>query len=201
MNALAPPADPRIESTTAVAVRLADEGIPVRAIARATRIPSEDIYEMLHEAIASGAIVEMPKDDWPVGSNRDQRSRLHGTLLEQDETLRFMCSRLFKVTRLQAAILATLLKRAEVTKAQLHIVIEQNRPSANRDETDPKMVDVLICHLRKKLKPHGVAIETVWGIGYLISPTERDKAVRLLEDYSAAAPALTAPPLLLQDAA
>jgi hypothetical protein len=184
MNAIT--SSPCIESSTAVALRLADEGIPVRCIARCVRVPSEDVYEMLKYALAAGTIIEMPKDDWPAGANRDQRTRLHGTLLEQDETLRFTCTRLFKTTRLQAAILATLLKRNEVTKAQLHLVIEQNRPSANRDETDPKMVDVIICHLRKKLTPHGITIETVWGTGYLINAANREKAVRLLEDFTAA---------------
>lgn len=181
--------DPSIlPALKAVAVRLADEGIPVRAIARSVRLPSEDVYETLRDAIAMGSIVEMPKDDWPAGSNRDQRSRLHNTLLEQEETLRFACHRYFKTTRLEAAILSVLLRRNEVTKQQLHAVVEQNRPSANRDETDLKMIDVVICHLRKKLKPFGVAIETVWGTGYLVSAEHREIAVRQLEDFTSSLP-------------
>lgn len=190
--AASPAAVIRFERPEDIAVRLADEGIPVRAIARSVRIPSEEVYELLRDAMASGAIIEMPKDDWPAGSNRDQRSRLHNTLLEQEETLRFACSRFFKATRLQAAILSTLLKRNEVTKQQLHVVIEQNRPGDNRDETDPKMVDVLICHLRKKLTLHDVKIETVWGTGYLISPANREKAILLLENFTSSLPPIEA---------
>lgn len=182
-------AQPSVTAPTDIAVRLADEGIPVRCIARAVKVSSEDVYELLNEALASGKIIEMPKDDWPIGQRRDQRSRLHGTLLEQDEALLFACNRFFKATRLQSAILATLLKRNEVTKAQLHLVIEQNRPSDNRDETDPKMVDVLICHLRKKLTPHRVKIETVWGMGYLIGPADRERAIQLLETFMSSLPA------------
>ncbi len=167
-----------------VVVRMADEGIPVRAIARAIAKSSTDIYEMLRDALAAGSIVEMPKDDWPPGSRRNARTAFNGTPLESDDALKLACHRFFKATRLEAAILAVMLKRSEVTKGQLHLVIEQNRPSDNREETDPKMVDVVICHLRKKLKVHGLIIKTIWGVGYLIPAADRDKAVVLLNGAS-----------------
>jgi DNA-binding response OmpR family regulator len=174
---------------SAIAVRLADEGIPVRAIARGTKLPSEDVYEVLRGAMEIGSIVELPKDDWPAGSNRDQRSRLHNTLLEQEETLRFACTRFFKATKLQATLLSTLLRRNEATKSQLHLVLEQNRPGDNHaNATDPKIVDVLICHLRKKLAPYDVKIETVWGTGYLISAPHRERAIALLENFCSSVP-------------
>lgn len=168
----------------AVAIRLADEGIPVRAIARATRVPSDEVYDLLKDAVATGMLVDLPKDDWPVGSSRSSRTVFNGTSLETEDALKVACARCFKATRLEAAILALLLKRNEATKQQLHLVIEQNRPSANRDETDPKMVDVIICHLRKKLRPHSIEIETVWGIGYLIPLAGRELAIRLLIQFS-----------------
>ncbi len=163
-----------------IVVRLADEGIPVRAIARAVSISSTNIYEMLRDALAAGMIVEMPKDDWPPGSRRDARLAFNGTPLENEDTLKVACARLFRATRLEAAILAVLLKRSEVTKTQLHLVIEQTRPNENRDATDPKMVDVVICHLRKKLKPHNITIKTIWGTGYLIPAPDREKAATAL---------------------
>jgi DNA-binding winged helix-turn-helix (wHTH) protein len=46
------------------------------------------------------------------------------------------------------------------------------------------MVDVVIYHIRKKLLPHGLAIETVWGTGYLISPKHREEAIKLLEAFN-----------------
>lgn len=170
-----------------VAIRMADEGIPVRAIARALKISSSDVYETLRDALAAGSIVEMPKNDWPIGSQRSMRTAFNGTPLEDEEALKFACARCFKATKLEAAILAVMLRRNEVTKQQLHIVIEQNRQTEGRDETDPKMVDVLICHLRKKLKPHKIIIETVWGIGYLIPVAFRDIAVAKLSAFASGA--------------
>lgn len=162
--------------------RLADEGVPIAAIARALLLPSEDIRQSLHEAIDAGMILDMPKEDWPPGSRRYQRGLTAESLLNNDERLRFACSRYFKTTRLQSAILAVLLKRHEVTKDQLHQVVEQLRSGA-KDATDRKMVDVLICLLRRKLAPFHVPIKTSWGVGYLIELADRDKAIHLLEEF------------------
>jgi hypothetical protein len=179
MDALASQPQPSPD-VIAVAVRLADEGIPVRAIARATHIPSEEIYTTLHHAIAQGSIIEMPRDDWPPGTRRSERTLLIGTPLEDETELKCACARFFKATPLQSAMLALMLRRNEVTKEQLHGVIEQNRPISNKEATDLKMVDVMICNLRKKLKVHNIEIKTLWGLGYLIDPPERERALNMM---------------------
>lgn len=163
-----------------VAVRLADEGIPIRAIARALHIPSGELYEMLNDAIAVGTIVELPKDDWPVGSQRTSRTVFYGTPLEHETALVCACARTFKTSPLEAAMLALLLRRNEATKDQLHTVIEQNRPTMGKEPVDQKMVDVMICKLRKKIKPHGVTIDTMWGIGYHMTSENRERCSALL---------------------
>jgi hypothetical protein len=46
-----------------VVLALADEGVPIRAIARATRIPSSDLREKLAEARDIGDLLELPLDE------------------------------------------------------------------------------------------------------------------------------------------
>lgn len=172
---VAPPLD------VAAAVRMADEGIPVRAIARTLTTPSADIYELLREAIDQGTILEMPRDEWPQGSVRSTRTLFIGSPLEKDEDLRLACASFFKASPLEAAMLALMLRRDTVTKSQLHTVIENTRANPQGKEvTDIKMVDVLICKLRKKLKTHDLYIETMWGHGYAIGKAHRETAVALL---------------------
>jgi len=36
-------------------------------------------------------------------------------------------------------------------------------------DSNPKIVDVIVCKLRKKLTPHGLRVETVWGKGYRLA--------------------------------
>jgi hypothetical protein len=90
------------------------------------------------------------------------------------------------VTKLMASFMMVLLKREEADKAVLHRVIEAQRASRtsrpdSTEETDPKMVDVVICNLRKKLKPYGLTIQTLWGHGYYIDAEGRKSALALVE--------------------
>ena len=177
--------EPEVDPVLALmAVRLADEGIPVRAIARGLKIPSPDLYDLLNNALIDGKIVELPKDDWPAGSSRAARAIFAGTILENEEIIKSLCVRLFKATKQQAAVLCTMLRRTELTKDQIHVILQENRPSSSRDPTTIKMVDVVVHHIRKKIKPHGLVIETVWGTGYLITPKHREMAIKLLETFS-----------------
>lgn len=165
-----------------VAIRLADEGIPVRAIARAIHLPSDEVYDVLREAILQGTIVDMPRDDWPPGTSRHQRVVTNGTIFDDEDVLKGHCARFFKASPLEAAILAHLLKRDQSSKQQLHAVVENNRPGdRNKEQTDPKMVDVMICKLRKKIRLHEILIETMWGTGYLIPLPMRQHAITLLQ--------------------
>jgi DNA-binding response OmpR family regulator len=179
-SAVAQP-DPSIKPLVeAVAVRLADEGIPVRAIARATHLPSDEVYEALRDAIARGSILEMPRDDWPASTARANRVVISGTPIDTDEGMKCACVRYFKASPLEAGMLTLLLKRDEVTKEQLHHVIETTR-GIGKVPTEIKMVDVMICKLRKKLKdPHDITIKTMWGLGYYMEHPERDRTLKLL---------------------
>lgn len=156
-----------------IAERLADEGVPVRAIARALKHPAEGIRAAIADGIYKGRILLMPKDDWPVGQSREDRhpSYTRATRMT-DETLINGCIRLFKVTKLQAALLASLLVRNEVNKDTMHQIIESRR-TPGRGETDVKMVDVVICNLRKRLRPFNYTIKTLWACGYYMLPADR----------------------------
>lgn len=165
-----------------VAVNLAHEGVPVRAIARSIRTPGEEVYEILKAAVGDGRLVEIPRDDWPAGARRERTPAERVVLGLDDTTLQMTCSSFFKLTRLQAAVFATLIRRPSVTKEQLHQAIENNR-DANQDPTDMKMVDVVICHIRKKVKVHQLEIGTIWGIGYNMAADHRASALNLLHEF------------------
>jgi hypothetical protein len=166
-----------------LAERFADEGVPIRAMARAFKQTTDAVREAVAEAIYHGRIVQMPKDDWPVGQSRDDRtpSFMRQNRMD-DENLLFSCQRLFKMTRLQASLLTALINRNEVSKDTLHQIIEGRRPPG-REETDLKMVDVVICHLRKRLKPFNLKIVTLWASGYYIEPAQRRQILEMVNDH------------------
>lgn len=165
-----------------LAVRLAYEGVPVRAIARATEIASPIVREALDGAIAAGTITQMPRDDWSPQITREDRIPEYARVGIDDALLTLNVVRLFGVTQQQACLLLVLIKRREVTRKMLHNVIESRRPHP-KVETEPKIVDVVICKLRKKLETFGLTIETVWSCGYFMPATDRKKALKMLNDF------------------
>lgn len=168
-----------------IAISLADEGVPVRAIARVIRTPGDAVYKFLKTAVDIGRLTELPKDDWPAGTSRTTRSPVYAPLLSlDDDTLRLACAQVFGTTRLQSAVLVAIIRRPETTKENIHQAIEGMRPSG-AEPTDQKMVDVVICHIRKKLSPATVELKTLWGIGYSLAPLERDKVLSLLMQHVA----------------
>jgi hypothetical protein len=167
-----------------IAVRLALEGVPVAAIARALLFPSGDVRETLQYHLDIGSIVEMPASDWAPTARR--ADRLPAFLAAVPEAIQLnSIQRLLKLTRLEAGFLLVLLRRDEAYKETLHYVIETQRALRrsrlnNSEPTDPKMTDVVICKLRKKLDPLGIKILTLWGRGYYLSEDGRKAAEIIL---------------------
>jgi hypothetical protein len=173
-----------------IASRLAFDGVPVRVIARALLLPSEMVRESLEVAKADGTITEIPRDDWPATARR--ADRLPSSVAKESEAqLLLSCAKIFNLTRLQSNFMLVLLKNNEVSKDTLHHVIEQqrairrNRPD-NPDQTDPKMVDVVIWNIRKRLKAQNITIITLWGHGYYIPEPDRARANAMMVGATAA---------------
>ena len=75
-----------------------------------------------------------------------------------------------KLTRAEQAILSRLMRAqgAVVTREQLYDALYSGR--AECDWPEPKIIDVFVCKLRRKLSQLGqcAGIETVWGRGWRI---------------------------------
>jgi DNA-binding response OmpR family regulator len=149
------------------AVRLADEGVPLRAIARATRIPSEDLRHHLHQAQSEGRLLALPHDDWPPGFPRDQRSlQLSRMAVENRAALHRAIQQLYGLTS---------------TEARLMLILVQNdMMPKERDDMTTRTVDVHIYNMRKVLKPFNLAIRTIWGFGYHLLAKDRRRAMDLI---------------------
>ena len=147
-----------------LAVRLADEGVPLRAIARACELPSEDLRIQLTEAVDAGRIVNLPREDWPPGCPRDQRALQLNRLAAKDKDLIDRAAmQVFRLTPTQARLLLLMIQRAEVSRERVGVDLS-----------------VHIHHLRKRLKRFKIAIDTLWGEGYQLSAENQRKVTKLL---------------------
>ena len=159
-----------------IAVRLADEGVPLRAIARATNTPSDQLRTRLHEARDAGQLLELPRDDWPPGFPRDQRAlQLSRMATQNPEAVSRTMQQVFHLTATEVSLLTTLLQSTEVPKERINMA--------------HRTIDVHICHIRQRLAPFGIAVETIWGYGYQLSELHRHKVMELILSRVQDAPA------------
>lgn len=176
----------------AVAVRLADEGVPIQAIGRALKQPPDRFREILNQAVACGRIISLPREDWPSKSTAEHRAPCHhdtikhdtikGVTSDEDNIICIKMTRVFHTTRLQSRVLLRLLRRGQCTKDAIHDVVEDNRGNP-ADPTDRRIVQVLICLLRKKLKPWGIAIKTIHSQGYTIAQEDITRVIDMIDRY------------------
>lgn len=150
-----------------IAIRLADEGVPLRAIARATEIPSTRLYETLVEAKLDGRLLSLPRDDWPPGCPRDQRAlRLSRLASEHHDALLLTVKRVFALPTCAARLMILLLQYEHVPHARVDI--------------DRQELAVHICRMRKALAVHHLRIETLWGYGYSLPSEHRRRAMEMV---------------------
>ena len=156
------------DSPCAIAIRLADEGVPLRAIARATHIPATRLYETLTLARTEGRLLDLPRDDWPPGFPRDQRALQLSRMAVQDrEAVLLAVQQIFKLTAAEVTILMLLIQNAEVHR--------------DRIDLPRKTLDVHICRIRRRLQAFNIKVTTLWGYGYQLPAPHRRKAMALIK--------------------
>jgi two-component system cell cycle response regulator CtrA len=91
----------------------------------------------------------------------------------------------FGLTGAESTVLGILVQRDMATLAQLMAALMRNR--LEQDGPTPDIVKVYICKIREKLKRFGIEIDTVWGRGYTISRSNKDKIAAYLPQPEAEA--------------
>lgn len=162
-----------------IAVRLADEGVPVRAIVRALLLSYDEVVETLKGAAAQGTILSVPRDDWPPGTRRDERAPDTIPLEFEDDHMTMLAMRRIRLSPAMARMFIALLRRPEMTKNALHLCCQRDDAAERPEPTDIKIVDVFVCKIRKLL-PVDIKIGTLWGRGYFIDAASKQRAYELL---------------------
>lgn len=144
-------------------IRLADEGVPIRVIARTFQRPYDEIHGVIRDAINSGRLVYCPASDWDRDTSREDRRPTTAPVRAGDtEDLVWSLMPAFGLTRSEATCLAALLRRGNMTKAALHMAVYPDPDQAG----ELKIIDVYIHKVRRKIRPFGIEIDTIWGQGY-----------------------------------
>lgn len=105
---------------------------------------------------------------------------------EKNERIRFLETeigvstrghRYLNLSKQESTILRVLMKHRMPQKSTFTTAMYNGREY----DADSNILGVFMCHVRRKLKPHGVEIKSVWGDGYYMTP-ESKQIVRDLLD-------------------
>lgn len=166
-------------------VRAADEGVPIGALKRIFRVDGDVLRAGLRAAVLDGRILAVPKEDWDhKSSSADREPTVAGVAAQvratDEKDLMFRIAQVLRTTKLESRILGVLLRRGSAHREQLHEEVEFNRGNPDTP-TDIKIVDVVICKLRKKLAKAGLKLLTVPGQGYVMPEDARKLAWSLIQ--------------------
>ena len=85
-----------------------------------------------------------------------------------------------KLSQREFRVAHYLAERAPYTCRKDQLLIARNGWSLlDNVDVDTKMVDVMICKIRKRLKSRGIIIETDWGVGYRMTSKGAAKFMKL----------------------
>lgn len=110
-----------------------------------------------------------------IAAIRRELAAANERLAERDETIRQLRALLlpqadlpleWELTHREARVFRAMLGVDMLTREAAMAALYSDRPD---DAPDQKIVDVFICKLRKKTRPYGVAIDTVWGQGWRLN--------------------------------
>jgi hypothetical protein len=167
-------------STSDIVTVFARQGIAISTIARAMAIPTERVTGMCERAKAGGELQMLP----PAMPNDprhallaeltnlraqldDARAEIREFKNQKNDVGEFF-SGVAKMTPSEAKVVGAIARYGRASKSTLYHALYGGL--GDDEQREPKIVDVMVCKLRKKLRQHNIEIETIWGVGYTMDP-------------------------------
>jgi hypothetical protein len=154
-------------------MRMAREGIPLKAMARILMRGYQEIVSDAEGLLVTGEITELPKVDW----RQDVRITTSPQASLWDDRIRI--STLLGCARQEADLLARLLRAGELDHEQLARQLPRRPYGSEAKEYRRRSLRVVLCRVRKKL-PNDIKIETSFGAGLSMNKDSRDRLLSLL---------------------
>ena len=79
------------------------------------------------------------------------------------------------LTRMEARMVSAMVARDRTCTQAFLILATRDCAGTKEDYPGSNLIDAKLCHIRRKLKPFGLAIETIWGVGFKLTPESRHR--------------------------
>lgn len=123
--------------------------------------------------------LERASRDQLIGHICNLESELSAWRGDDDERAKLRLSAMFALTGKEASLVYALKSGRVLTKDALLSIIYAGRAD---DAPLVKIIDVFISKVRRKLAPYGIAIDTLWSVGYQLTGDNLDKIIAVADD-------------------
>lgn len=177
----------RIYHTGGVVVAFARYHVSIATIARALAVSEALVRLTCQNAVRAGDLKSMPpatsemRGDYLTeviklrAENDELKEHLRQLTREQRGEHESLIGYL-GLTRLEARLVAALVAHGRLSKDRIYHAMYAT--AAEDKQPEPKIVDVFVCKIRKKFEPFGLGIETIWGMGFGLTPEVREKLLQ-----------------------
>jgi len=83
----------------------------------------------------------------------------------------------FLLSPLETRVMGVFMRHQRVSREQILQAVYAHRPN---HIPEMKIVDVIVCKIRRKTTHFGIAIQTHWGLGYSLTPASKAIIKRFL---------------------
>jgi len=178
----------RVYHTSAVVLAFARYGIPVSTISKALVVPESAVHAICLRGIREGDLIMMPQEHNELrGDYLREVTKLREQVEDLQERIRDLSQKqggdykdfqgIAGLTDHEARIVAALVVAGRMTKERLYYAAYGTK--AENEQPEPKIIDVFVCKVRKKLARLNVEIKTLWGTGYEMSREHRNTMLQL----------------------
>jgi DNA-binding winged helix-turn-helix (wHTH) protein len=124
-----------------------------------------EVAELLNEAAARGHLVIVRTSPPPDNA----RTPLLLTL-----------NQIFQLSPAEGRALVALMEHGHVSRQAIHAAMSGDGNPVSKT----KIIDVVVSRMRRKLAPHGLAIVTIYGLGFKLGEGAHDRIRRLLAEHN-----------------
>lgn len=161
-----------------IAIRLAEEGVPIAVIGRACKLPFGEVEIELKEAVELGRLLQLPMAHWDKNVLAPTAKVASSNTIHEDT---YRLRRRFGLTPNQANLVALLMRRKGLVRYETLVT---SRPRRRRNDEDAENIHRIIganlFWVRQSLSPEGVLIKTYASDGLSMEEPDQQRLINVL---------------------
>lgn len=160
-----------------IAIRLAEEGVPIAVIGRACKLPFGEVEIELKEAVELGRLLQLPMAHWDKNVLAPTAKVASSNTIHEDT---YRLRRRFGLTPNQANLVALLMRRKGLVRYETLVTSRPRRRNDEDAENIHRIIGANLFRVRQSLSPEGVLIKTYASDGLSMEEPDQQRLINVL---------------------